>query len=292
MSRYVSMNLPRVLQEAIDACRQDSVIWDGAAPGDPHKPIESPPASLAERLASDGELRRHYEACLAQDARFQQAIENVPVPDGLEGRLLDRLAIAQAASAVTAANSALHDRRRWLWGAGGVAAVASLALVVGLWPRRPVYDLEALYRDVRDFHAHLEPGPATLLSENRPDGFEPSADILGADGPHATWHKVKRFLGRSGVAYQLQSDEGTTATLYVVKLSLLPGAPDLSRLLPTQPPKRPSFTDGVTTAAWQQGQYAYALVIDGPERHYRQFVREPRSLALQWPVDLAGGPGV
>lgn len=280
------MNLPRVLQEAIDACRPDA-----AAPGDPRRLMEPPPANLAERLAADGELRRHYEACLAQDARFQQAIENVPVPAGLQSRLLARLAIAQPASAVSAANAALHDRRRWLWGAAGLAAAASLALVVGLWPRRPVYDLEALYRDVRDFHAHLEAGPATLLSENRPDGFEPSADILGADGPHAAWQKVKRFLGRSGVAYQLQSDDGTTATLYVVKLSPRPGAPDLSRLLPTQPPKRPSFTDGVTTAAWQQGQYAYAMVIDGPERHYRQFVREPRSLALQWPIDSADGPG-
>lgn len=288
------MKRPRHVQEAIDACRSGA-----DDPGDAGLRIDPRMAALAQALANDEELKRHYEAALVQDARQRQAFCDVVVPAGLESRVMARLAVAQPATAgetvQPALRARLRARRRWLWTAAGVAAAACVALAVGLWPQRPAYDLEALYRDARDFHAREAAEPVVLLSAKRPDEYEPSSYVLGADGPHVAWRNVKRLLGRGGIAYRLQSDEGVTATLYVVKLAPRPGAPDLSRLLPTQPPKRPSFTDGVTTAAWQQAPYAHVLVIDGPERLYRQFVREPRSLASMpmhrqlTVVGLAGG---
>lgn len=282
------MNLLYSLQQAIDACRPGH-----HDPDDPGLHVDARMAALAERLTADDELRQHYEASLAFDARLQQGIEDVPVPADLQHRLLNALSLAQPVAAPVAQDPPGVGRRRWLWAAASLAAAACVALVVGgLWPQRPAYDLEALYRDARDFHSGEIAEPGVLLSERRPDGFAPSGNVIGADGPHVAWRKVKRFLGRGGVAYQLQSEEGVAATLYVVKLAHRPGAPDLSRLLPSQPPKRPSFTDGVTTAAWQQAPYAHVLVIDGPERHYRQFVREPRSLAVTEPGFNAGPLGI
>lgn len=269
------------LQIALDACRSSADdARDPALHADPRM------AELAQRLAANPAIAERYAAALAEDGRLLSAVLDVPVPAGLESRLLSALALAApidfSASPSRTLNSArFMDRRRWLWSATAAAAAAAVLLAVGFWPRRPAYDLEALYRDVREFHhvAAVE-SAETLLSDDRPEGYAVADEVLNVDGPHTTWRKVKRLLGRSGVAYRLHSDEGTEATLYVVKLAHLPGAVNLSNLLPTQPPKRPSFTDNLTTAAWQHAPWAYLLVIEGPERHYRQFVREPRSLAL------------
>ena len=86
------------IAEAIEAYR----------PGrdDPSDPALAP---LVERLAADAELALKHQRLQRLDAALGEAIRDVPVPEGLCQRILDRLGLGREDSA--AANRARRAKR-------------------------------------------------------------------------------------------------------------------------------------------------------------------------------------
>ncbi len=84
------------------------------------------------------------------------------------------------------------------------------------------------------------------------------------------WRPVKGFLGRdlNGVAYGMTL-RGFTATLYAI--------PARVTSLPSAPPQQIMATGGWATAAWQEGNLVYVLVVRGDAQAYRSFIRVPRT---------------
>src|SRR3954451_16962170 len=75
--------------------------------------------ALQEHLALCGACAAAARAERRQDAHLGRATRDLPVPEGLRGRLVDRLAADRGA----------RDRRRMLHGARALAAAAALLLV-------------------------------------------------------------------------------------------------------------------------------------------------------------------
>lgn len=291
------------LLEALDACRADhDDAQRGAQAGD------SRMGRLAEALSKDRQLRTRQERLAQLDARLQAALSQAVVPEGLESHVLAALAAAPgvvnplaepAASdqpttlpvACSPEKAVERSRQIRRWICGTAALAASLAVVAALLPRGGIYDLDAVYRDARRHFESAEVArePAYLLADRpAPKGFRVSRFVSSNEGPHTAWRWVKGtgLFGRTGVAYELASAEGTTARLYVLRLHASPRAPDLRKVLPHSPPERPVFTENLTTAAWQEGGLVYVLVVPGPEASYRQFLRPARGVAQRqsWPA--------
>ena len=113
-----------------------------------------------------------------------------------------------------------------------------------------------------------------MLTESRPpQHFAVSSRIVTSD--NSRWRNVANFLGRKGVAYDLQTPAGVKATLYVVRLGGLPTGPQIeANLLPTSPPRKPQpASGGDSMAAWQEHGRLYVLVVHGDENAYQQLIR-------------------
>jgi len=282
---------PRIL-EALEACR-------------PGKDDLSDPAMerLATAMAASPELDDLYERLQRLDAALAAAFRDVPVPRGLQERILARLAQAvPAASGETsgpavppeasspevsvcvsagspAANTAAIApgirRRRWIAWLGAAAAVAA-SLLVAVWldwgPGPLGEDVDWNAAIVR-FGADLQNGDfgSGRSAETAPSQYPLSLAIVPYPG--TTWRPVQDFLGRSGIAYDLQDAWGFRATLYVVQATAhLPDAPDLYQ---------PVLATGqCAVLAWQEGNLVYVLVVQGAGGEYRRF------------LNVSGGPVV
>jgi hypothetical protein len=260
------------LIERIDACRPDSEDFRDADL-----------APLAEELAADPACRRLYERVQQLDAAIGAAMEDVPLPAGLQARLLARLAEAQAAEPaealvdgdVSVAGEATQQppavitRRTWLWTAASVAVAASIAVVAlvgrGLWPGQVDLTPAMIQEGAIAFYGQEQPEPGRDLHKF-PAKYPLSRSITRTAQP--TWRHLENFLGRpglSGVAFDLLLS-GTEATLYVV--------PGRTLALPTAPPDQPiATTAGRSAAAWREGDLIYVLVVDGNASAYQRFVR-------------------
>lgn len=284
----------------IDACRPESDDAHDAALGADCYP------SLEAQLAADAGAARLYARVQSLDRRLESAIAEVPLPDGLLARLQARLAAeasppgsvapatplrvlpettsAEPGAIPTVAEQTGTRRSSHHWRASAAAAIVLIAagLALSYWGQRKPFDREALDLAVRQFYQNeqVAPGSTFLLADRvPPEQFPVAASVRAALGPHSSWRAVRGFLGRSGVAYELVSPDGQQATLYVVRLKGMLNDPPLEPLLGSQPPARPSFTDGLLTAAWRESGVAYVLVVKGAERDYRRFVRPATPVA-------------
>ena len=268
--------------EAIEACRPGS---DDVA--DPAL------VYLAAELAANPELEDLYERLQQVDAMLAAEVRDVSVPEGLQQRLLDRLAAVRPRqplsdeTAETAETGAIEPAmigpaepqragRRWLLVAAGIATTAAALLVVTLMNVRhaPQYTPETALVDAIKFFNDESPDSAAgkLLADDPPPGDYPL-------GPHISrfagmrWREIGDFLGHRGVAYDIVGRDGTRrATLYVVE-----GAIDG---LPTQPTHDPQHTTAMRcSSAWQQGRLLYVLVVHGSLRTYRGCLRPARPVA-------------
>ena len=242
--------------EAIEVCRPGR---DDA--GDPVL------TQLSAQLASDPELAEQFERLQRLDANLGAAFQDVPVPEGLDQRLLARLEAARAQQITpeseddvlqAACPTAVRTRRvsrRWLLVGGGVASVAAvlaIAATIYLYNVQPYTESSVLVGSLDFFKA--EPTvPGNLVRSEPPPEAYPFSRAVGRV-PKMRWRPIRGFLGRAGVAYEIPVCERTT--LYVVQRKVA----DLA----ARPPLRPQRdTGGYAAAAWQEGDLLYVLVVHG-----------------------------
>ncbi len=277
---------PQIL-EALEACtRQKDDLSDPAM------------ERLLTALAASPELDDLYERLQRLDAALAAAFRDVPVPPGLQQRILARLAqtlpvASQAADSLTEhhptpplrppagniasplASSANPHRRRWMtWLAAAVGIAASLLLAVWLgWGPAPLGDDVDWNAAILRFGADLQNGQfgSGQPADTAPRRFPLSLAVVPYPG--ITWRPVHDFLGRSAVAYDLQDAWGLRATLYVVHAAAnLPEAPDLYQPI--------LATGHCAVLAWQEGNLVYVLVVQGAGGEFRRF------------LNVSGGPVV
>lgn len=256
--------------EALEVCRPD-----GDDLSDPAM------ADLAEQLGANPELKRLYERLRRVDAELAVAFQDVPVPEGLAQRIIDRLTAARAEQAATtivdqaseapatplvaqlAARPTRSSRRRLL-AAAGLFTTGAAVLVAALiyLNTRNIYDEPTVLRDAVGFFTNEGAQPGHLLSDrDPPEDYPISRDVRRLPGTR--WREISGFLGCKGVAYDLPGPGDTVrATLYVVKLSVK----DLNNAAPPALPKQD--TGGYCSAAWRDGKLLYVLVVRGNKRDY------------------------
>ena len=273
---------PNIL-EAMEACR----------PGSDDR-LDPALAFLAAKMEGDPELRELYTRLQRVDSALVDAFHDVPVPDGLAERIMQRLAAARrgpVASAVeaaagqtateepaAAATSRRRERvsRRWLLaGVGVVSTVLAASVLVAVffpWPEPETYTKSQVWELAIEFSAGEADVVGELVTVAQPPGDYPFSPDVSQQIPGIRWRRIEGFLGRQGVAYDMLGEGGAAATLYVVKYSV----PDLPSL---PPPLGPSLeTGGRSAAAWQSGEsreLLYVLVVHGGPRAYRGFLPPP-----------------
>lgn len=253
-------NADERLLEAIEACRPGS---DDVA--DPAL------AYLAEQLQDDPRLRELYERVQQTDAKIAAAFCDVPVPEGLDRQILDRLAAAKAEMPVAEPAALVKRRpRRWFLGAGIGATVAAAGVILAVVLQPPDTDLtlsEVRRRAIDVFKSDWPNGQWPEEGQAVTDGtLEKFPISRGVAVPaRMQWRNVQQLFGAPGVAYDMIDRRGRTATLYVIRRTL----PDL----PTAPPRAPHpGTAGCVTATWSRNGLLYVLVVRGGERDYESFV--------------------
>jgi hypothetical protein len=252
--------------EAMEACRPAS---DDLA--DPEF------AALAAELGRNRRLAVFFARLQKVDAVLAGAVQDVPVPAGLAGRLLAALAAQADALPVAApadrpamvppqAESGGWRRRLRPWQFSVAGALAAMLLVgVGLMQRTQVeYSPASVLEVAIDFFNNDAHEQGQLLSVASPPWGYPASRYVQL--PRDTrWRKVGTLLNSGGVAYEMDGPGGLRATLYVVRRTVA-GLAD-------QPPTRPVYgTAQCCLAAWQEGQLLYVLVVVGEGRDYQRLL--------------------
>ena len=215
------------------------------------------------------------------------AFDDVPVPEGLAQRLLERLAIstppAKSALPLSCSPAPLLScspaplpscspapirrfSRRWL--ATAIASLATAAALfmaawLGLQTSRPLTPDSVLEQSMRLFAA-APSGSGRLVSETPPPANYPlSRDLVRM--AQVRWRWVAGFPGGPAIAYDLPAVGDTRATLFVAQQTV-PG-------LPPCPRSNPRWgTAGYSADAWQVGDTLYVLVVAGDSRAYRNYL--------------------
>ncbi len=236
--------------------------------------------SLAEAYDADAELRRRYRAIEQADAVVAEAFADVPLPEGLEQRVLAQLKAAGQASgsceptrqAEETTAVARSPRRRSLVRrhavalAAGVVVAASVLLVWAIALRsRPVVAEQAVLEEAIALFLQEAAGqPRGTLLSRKPSPV-PYSEHLRTGG-RTRWRPVERFLGQPAIAFDVQAPGAGRITLYVVRCRAVG--------LRAQPPARPKLnTRNCSAAAWQDGTLVYVLVVAGGPEQYRRMLR-------------------
>lgn len=263
------------LREAIEACRPGS--------DDLHSPEM---ASLREQLAADPELQQFYDRVKHFDRRLAEAFRDVPVPEGLEARILARLGIAGAVSAADSRGDvaeaapmrrspfdqppeAAQSRRsrRWLFRAAAAVA-ASLLVGTFVYLQRPIPLAESQILDAAR-SAFQSEGTNAWNEGAPPDRFLPSGYVRRVSLARVKWRELEGFLGHQAVVYDLTRPDGPSARLYVVRAN--------AAGLPPLPPSAPqSTTHGMSVSAWAERGLLCILVVDGTPRDYQRYLQLPQ----------------
>jgi len=224
------------------------------------------------------------------DAALADAFRDVPVPPGLEARILARLAEAEVQQGAIAtlgeATAEAEDlpvsgrkalwrpRRWWLLAAGSLAAAATVLIgVLSSLPQR--YDFiraDFLALAAEHFADDSREGGRVFVSESQTPEGHPFSQVLRAWFPDLSsqfsdvrWRPVTELLGRQGAAYDLVGPGGVCATLYVVACSV--------EGLPSEPPLRPMLSSGASSvSAWQEGHLVYILAVAGGGSAYERLL--------------------
>jgi hypothetical protein len=260
------------LWQAIDACRPGSD--DECAPE---------MAELAAELQRNPRLAQAFASAQRFDMQVAEALDDVPLPEGFEQRLLTALSLnavhtTQAIKATTNSSpvaepvatvpfATLSSQRRWI----GAAIAVAAAVVIGAWLAWPRTQLtaESLPVAAQQWFLDFDPAMASWQSTVITNGFTFPVNDLGARRPR--WTAVRTGDGYYLAAYDLSAP---TVRAY---LFVLDGGP---QGLPTQPPAVPQRSTGQqTVAVWQAGGLTYALVVEGDSSAYQRFLLPPPQTA-------------
>jgi hypothetical protein len=265
---------PHIL-EALEACRAGSDDVSDLAMD-----------SLRHELSKSAELRDAYGRLQRLDQVLVDAFHDVPIPEGLADRILNRLKsaklppessvpdVSQDVASVCDRAAARKTNRRWLFGLVAVASAAILLVGVAIRLRSSsqlrlpdVLNLAIEFRMNGGGNHAQGGGVASDAARELP--LSPAlASLLGFDQRQLAeipWRSIDGFLGCKAVAYDLVGPRGITATVYAAECSV--GG------LTSEVPLRAMLSTGqYAAAAWQEGGLLYVLVVDGGDRMYEQFV--------------------
>jgi hypothetical protein len=259
--------MDKQLIESIEACRPGSDDIASPDMGD-----------LARQIEQDPQVRALYERVQKWDAIVSATMEGVAAPEGLAERILNRLHSQAAVSTGEICNSsnqppvadaavrlappqdlaARWSRRKWLAGVTTIAATILVAAFLSVWLPG---DGELPMEEIADGWFQ-ELGANWQDTQQAPGEFPLPAAITASP---TSWQRLAKHSSARGVVYQLQDRAGTTALLYVVRLTR-------TGLPATPPPSPQSNTGGKAVGYWRTGEMVYVLVVPGDERSYRAFV--------------------
>jgi hypothetical protein len=280
------------LHELIDACQ---------SPRDLARPELR---SLAENVESDPATRKLLEKSFEIDASIRAAVRDVPIPAGLEERLLNSVLGANAAmnsahepshvpaagaeaaadaeadresesdlakSPVTLSDVTTTQHRRaglksWKWWTAASVAAAA-ALLFSLWPAsetKPTKDIE-IAQCVRDWTGQLVKNADDWQSSDFPLRQYPWPNSLPPQ--YRQWIKVSDSNGWRGVVcYDLTAKGGPPAHLFV---ALATHEMDL----PTSAPTRPYTRVGrMAVGVWKSASVVYVLTVEGTDQQYHDML--------------------
>jgi hypothetical protein len=203
------------------------------------------------------------------DIYLTAVFQDVPVPDGLAGRLLERLASDTLADR-NVCPPVRSYRHQWLVAAGSLLAVAAgllLALWLGTQRETRVSEQVVLDEAIQSFEAAPKDAGRSVSKEAAPADYPPSRMVALAGA--AKWKPLSGFLGRRGVAYELTGAAGVRAVLYAVDRPV--------EGLGTTPARRPLTTRGCCVSAWEEGGLMYVLVVEGDRKTYERYLNLPRT---------------
>ncbi len=282
------------IRELMDSCRPLS--------DDLQQPEMRP---LAELMSADAEVANQFARSQGLDAAISATVHDVPIPVGLEQRLLaaldsqqgamrgegrpadageaverkpvvaaDITAVAADSEAVTVPRPAKRFGGWRLW-----TAVATTAAAVGL------FFLFGDFRPPPPISGHALEAAALnwqLDDEGWTDGPEmwtrhplPSRMLTRqVKRRQAIWLNE---LGVDASCYELAMPAGSSARIFVFSK---PAGVEL----PAAPPRAPVSTRGTTVAAWTRDGFAYVLVLHGGDDAYRNLFRRGSQLAVRQPA--------
>jgi hypothetical protein len=287
----------REIQQAMDVCR----------PGG--EDLRQPEmAALAEAIRSDPEVRRRFERSQRFDAVVTGMFRDVPVPDGLENRLLAAIEsvdirpptnMRSAASELlspdstspepdtpaqtrssgpdihrleTYRNEPLRRKRRRVWTivAGSLTAVAALVGFLLI----PYFGAGEPRPDDRLPGEVLAWTDAVVRQGWKTDlqaeqlRDRPLDRVVRASPQR--WCSITTPYDSQTVVYDLASRGGDLALVFCMR-SRVRGS-----TLPEIPPWNAySATGGLTLGVWRRGDMVYVLVVRGGTRRYRELIEAP-----------------
>jgi hypothetical protein len=212
------------------------------------------------------------------DEKLSAALYDVPLPDGLAERILQRLdanpcetlelASADASPAPHGIRQPDHSRRRLLM-AAGLAAAALLAIVwLGLSKGEALPPQFVLDEAIRAFLSEPQLRGRLLDAGSAPADYPFSQTVSQVRGTR--WRLLPAFVDRPGVVYELPGPAGTSAALFVVAA---PATADFD----AAPAVYPFTTAGCCASAWQEDGLLYVLVVQGDPVTYRAYLHLPNS---------------
>jgi hypothetical protein len=217
------------------------------------------------------------------DEKLATALHEVPVPEGLAERLLERLAaeptwqseelIAENERLAIPRSSFLTPRwsRRWLLAGSGLLAIAGaflIALGIGLTRGDSLSEAFVLDEAIRSFDMRTDQVGHLVAERPAPAGYPFSFAVLQVRGVRWRPFVDAGFLGHKGLVYDLPAPTGTKAILYVVDAGRSEG-------FSAAPARRPFTTGGCSASAWQENGLLYVLVVQGDPATYRAFLNLP-----------------
>ena len=251
---------PDSIIEAIDACRPGS------------NDVADPSLAFIADHADFIDLRSRIEQI---DAKIKKAFADVPVPAGLEARILAALADAPLADKTATVDKPIpldviaKPRRRyrhWYLGASAafVAASLLLALVLEWTAAVPLDELSVVQVAMDDFDSPVIGRPLSQVLPQAVKDYQPSLDLNLSLCKSIRWQSLDKFLDTKGIVYTFITPQGSQARLYVLESPA--GVGDL----PDSPPRTPpGNTLGLRAATWQSGDRLYILVVRGDIHAYR-----------------------
>jgi hypothetical protein len=238
--------------------------------------------AVAGQVAGDERAREMQVRLLRIDGAVRESLHDVPLPVGLEERLVARLheeaqqaTIGDATAAdmpsphgIAVAGHAgpMYSRRKWLqWSGAAAATAAAVAITVFL-----------LNRDTTLYRQQLADGWQWQKELSETDGWQPfnAGDVAQFAPPKELLRTPVRFrdvssvVGRDAYAYDLTLPGGPRTTLFVIDQAEDAGAPSAA---PFDPQLR---TMGHMVAYWQHAGAIYVVVVDSDRMDdYRMLLR-------------------
>jgi hypothetical protein len=251
-------------------------------------------AELAQRVEADAAIRSRYESVQAADEAVQAAFHDVPVPQGLEQRLLAAVAERESGQpsngvSVSAVDAALSEtdadpqaapkqsppkpKRRWLRWAGVGSAAAIVLIAVAAWAivamqHTPPKTVDALvHRSLRWVEQTLSQPWEEQPREGVPDLLVPGYPLESSLRAVPRRRQQFRDDGDTIVAYDLAEPGQPVATQFTIQTSQEFDVPSMML-------SRPLYSSGpFCVGACQRGGVLYVLVVEGDAARFRQFVR-------------------